>query len=133
LRGREALERIRDHLDPAGAALIPLFIPDPVPERHLGRAREHIDDRGRALRVTATSSDRDEALRLQATVLRYEIVDGDDHQIIERPWVLHWHTPSGFRELAADDGLEVGAVFASDGSPAADDATEFAFVLRRAT
>jgi trans-aconitate methyltransferase len=126
-----ALARIRDHLDPAGATLIPLFIPDPVPERHLGHVREHVDDRGRTLRVTATSSDRDEAARLQTTVLRYEILDGDDHQIVERPWVLHWHTPSGFRELAADAGLEVGAVFASDGSPAADDATEFAFVLRR--
>jgi hypothetical protein len=45
--------------------------------------------------------------------------------------VLHWHTPAGFRELAAGAGLEVSAVFASDGSPAADDATEFAFVLRR--
>jgi len=128
-----ALERIREHLDPAGAALIPLFIPDPVPERHLGRAREHVDDRGRTLRVTATSSDRDDARRLQTTVLRYEIVDGDDHQIVERPWVLHWHTPSGFRELATDAGLEVAAVLASDGSPAAEDATKFAFVLRRVT
>jgi trans-aconitate methyltransferase len=126
-----ALARIRNHLDPAGAALIPLFIPDPVPERHLGHVREHVDDRGRALRVTATSSDRYEAGRLQTTVLRYEIIDGDDHQVVERPWVLHWHTPAGFRELAAGAGLEVSAVFASDGSPAADDATEFAFVLRR--
>ncbi len=83
--------RIRDHLDPAGAALIPLFIPEPVPPRHLGRVREHVDERGRTLRVSATSSDRDEAARLQTTMLRYEIVDGDDHQVIERPWVLHWH------------------------------------------
>jgi len=128
-----ALERIRDHLDPDGAALIPLFIPDPVPERHLGRVREHIDDRSRTLRVTATSSDRQEEQRLQTTVLRYEIVDGDDHQIVERPWVLHWHTQAGFRELAADAGLEVAAVLASDGSPAAEDATEFAFVFRRPT
>jgi trans-aconitate methyltransferase len=126
-----ALAHIRDHLDPAGAALIPLFIPDPVPERHLGRVREHVDDRGRALRVTATSSDHDEAARLQTTVLRYEILDGDDHQVVERPWVLHWHTQPGFRELVAGAGLVVSAVLASDGSPAADDATEFAFVLRR--
>jgi hypothetical protein len=123
----------RDHLDPAGAALIPLFIPDPVPERHLGRVREHIDDRGRTLRVTATSSDRDEALRLQTTVLRYEIVDGDDHQIVERPWVLHWHTQPGFRALAAEAGLDIHAVYASDGSAAAADATEFACLLRRRT
>jgi trans-aconitate methyltransferase len=126
-----ALAHIRDHLDPAGAALIPLFIPDPVPERHLGRVREHIDDRGRTLRVTATSSDRDEAGRLQTTELRYEIIDSDGHQVVERPWVLHWHTQPGFRELVAGAGLEVSAVLASDGSPAADDATEFAFVLRR--
>ncbi len=128
---REALTRIRDHLDPAGAALIPLFIPDPVPEHHLGRVREHIDDLGRTLRVSATSSDRDEAGRLQTTVLRYEVIEGDDHQIVERPWVLHWHTQSGFRDLVADAGMDVEAVLASDGSPAADDATEFAFVLRR--
>ncbi len=128
-----ALARIRDHLDPAGAALIPLFVPDPVPERQLGRVREHVDERGRTLRVSATSSDRDEASRLQTTVLRYEIVDGDDHQVVERPWVLRWHTLPGFRELAAAAGLEVSAVLAFDGSPAADDATEFAFVLRRAT
>ncbi len=126
-----ALERIRDHLDPAGAALIPLFIPDPVPERHLGRVREHIDDRGRTLRVSSTSSDRDEAARLQTTMLRYEVIDGDDHQIVDRPWVLHWHTQSGFRELAANAGLDVVAVFAPDGSPAAEDSPEFAFVLRR--
>ena len=126
-----ALARIRDHLDPTGAALIPLFIPEPVPERHLGRVREHVDDRGRTLRVTATSTDRDEAARLQTTVLRYEIVDGDDHQVIERPWILHWHTPAGFRELVAGAGLDVRSVVGSDGSPAADNATEFAFVLRR--
>ena len=39
-----ALERIRVHLDPDGAALVPLFIPEPVPERHLGFVREHIDE-----------------------------------------------------------------------------------------
>jgi hypothetical protein len=131
LTASAALARIRDHLDPAGAALVPLFIPAPVPERDLGSTREQVDDRGRTLRVTATSSERDEERRLQTTVLRYEIIDGDDHHVVERPWVLHWHTLPGFRELAADVGLEVAAVYASDGSPAADDATEFAVVLRR--
>ncbi len=128
-----ALERIRDHLDPRGAALIPLFVPDPVPEHQLGQAREHVDELGRTLRVTATSSDRDDKRRLQTTVLRYEVIDGDDHQVIKQPWVLHWHTVPGFRALVADAGLDVHAVKASDGSPAADDATEFAFVLRRPT
>lgn len=128
-----ALERICDHLDPAGAALIPLFVPDPVPVRYLGRVREHVDERGRTLRVSATATMRDDDARLQTTVLRYEIVDGDDHQVVERPWTLHWHTQAGFRELVTDAGLDVVAVLASDGSPAPTDATEFAFVLRRAS
>ena len=127
----QALERIRDHLDPAGAALIPAFIPQPVPAKHLGVAREHIDERGRLLRVTATATDRDEAARRQTTVLRYEVVDGDDRQAVERPWVLHWHTQSGLRDLAVDTGLRVEAVLAVDGSSASPDATEFGFVLRR--
>ncbi len=126
-----ALERIRDHLDPDGAALIPLFIPRPVRAEHLGVAREHIDERGRLLRVTATATERDDESRRQTTVLRYEVVDGDDHQEIERPWVLHWHTQSGFRDLAIDAGLRVEAVLAVDGSSASPDAFEFAFVLRR--
>ena len=81
--------------------------------------------------MSARSTARDEAARLQTTVLRYEVIDGDDHQIVERPWVLHWHTQSGFADLVADAGLDVVAVFASDGSHAADDASEFSFVLRR--
>jgi hypothetical protein len=125
-----ALGRIRDHLDPAGAALVPLFIPAPVPQRHLGVAREHIDDRNRILRFSAISAERDDASRRQTTVVRYEVVDGDDTQVIERPWVLHWHTQEGFAELAVDAGLRVEAVLAGDGSRAPSDATEFAFVLR---
>lgn len=91
-----------------------------MPERHLGRVREHIDEHDRTLRVSATSTVRDDDARLQTTVLRYEVIDGDDHQVVEQPWVLHWHTQSGFRELVADAG-----------SPATEDAAEFAFVLRR--
>lgn len=128
-----ALARMRDHLDPAGAALIPLFIPDPIAEHHLGHTREHVDDHGRTLRVTATSSERDETARRQTTVLRYEVIDGDNHEVVERPWVLHWHTVPGFRALAADAGLDIAAVHTSDGSAAAEDAAEFAIVLRRPT
>jgi hypothetical protein len=128
----QALERIRDHLDPEGAALVPLFVPAPVPDRHLGVTREHVDDRNRILRVTATATGRDDTARRQTTVLRYEVIDGDDAQILERPWVLHWYTQEGFAELAAAAGLRVEAVLAADGSRASLDATEFAFVLRPA-
>ncbi|MDH4366275.1 MAG: class I SAM-dependent methyltransferase [Acidimicrobiia bacterium] len=126
-----ALQRISAHLDPVGAALIPLFIPEPVPDRHLGFVREHIDERGRILRVTATATERDDAARRQVTMLRYEVIEGDASQVVERPWVLHWHTQSGFGELAVDAGLRVESVLAADGSQASLDATEFGFVLRR--
>ena len=127
-----ALERIRVHLDPDGAALVPLFIPEPVPERHLGFVREHPDEGGRILRVSATATERDDESRRQVTRLRYEVIDGPAVQVVERPWVLHWHTQSGFRGLAARAGLHVEAVLGSDGSQAPPDATEFGFVLRRA-
>ena len=83
-------------------------------------------------RVTATATERDDSARRQVTVLRYEVVDGGISQVVERPWILHWHTQSGFADLAVEAGLRVEAVLAPDGSPAALDATEFGFVLRRA-
>ncbi len=126
-----ALERIRAHLDPSGAALIPLFIPQPVPDHQLGRVREHIDERGRILRVVATSTERDDAVRRQVTALRYEVVDGGVSQVLDRPWVLHWYTQAGFADLAAEAGLRVFAVLAADGSKAPLNAAEFGFVLRR--
>jgi hypothetical protein len=127
-----ALERIRAHLDPEGAALIPLFVPEPVPESALGFVREHIDEAGRILRVTATATERDDESRRQVTRLRYEVIDGSKVQVVERPWVLHWHTQSGFRDLALEAGLRVASILGPDGSPASPDATEFGFVLRLA-
>jgi hypothetical protein len=64
-------------------------------------------------------------------MLRYEVIDGGARQVVERPWVLHWHTQSGFGELAAKAGLRVEAVMAADGSRAPLDANEFGFLLRR--
>ena len=126
-----ALERIHAHLDPGGAALVPLFIPEPVPDHQLGRVREHTDERGRILRVAATSTERDDAVRRQVTALRYEVVDGGVSQVLDRQWVLHWHTQAGFADLAAEAGLRVVAVLAADGSKAPLSAADFGFVLRR--
>ena len=61
------------------------------------------------------------------TVLRYE--DGDE--VLERSWVLHWHTQDGFRSLAEAAGLDVQAVLDPDGTPATPDADAVAFLLRR--
>lgn len=126
-----ALRRIREHLDPDGAVLVPLFIPESVPDHQLGYVREHVDERGRTLRVVATSTERDDAARRQVTVLRYEVVEDGVSQVLERPWVLHWHTQTGFRDLATEAGLRVVALLAADGSRASTTATEFGVVLRR--
>ena len=128
-----ALERIAAHLEPTGSALIPLFVPEPVPERHLGMTREHVEDSGRILRVAATATDRDEGAKTQTTTLRYEVSDGDNVESVEKPWLLHWYTQSGFSELATAAGLSIIAIVASDGQPASTDADEFAFRLRVAS
>lgn len=126
-----ALERVRAHLDVEGAALIPLFVPEPVPERDLGVAREQVDELGRTLRVTATASSRDEAARTQVTDLLYEIADAEGSESVERPWLLHWYSQQRFNELAIGAGLRVEAILAADGSDAAPDAEQFSFWLRR--
>ena len=121
-----ALGRIRDHLDPAGAALIPLFIPPDVPPGH---TQEHRTAAGSVMRCTTVSADRDEGARQQVNVLRYELEQDGRSTSLERPWVLHWHTQEGFRALAEAAGLTVTAVLAATGEPAAPDADQFTFLL----
>jgi SAM-dependent methyltransferase len=122
-----ALARIHAHLEPEGSALIPLFIPGPIPADHLGVARTHVTDDGRTMRFRMLSVERDDAARLQTAVLRYELEVDGERLVEERPWVLHWHTQDGFRQLLGDAGLEVGDVLAPDGRPADPDATQFTF------
>lgn len=122
-----ALARIRAHLEPDGSALVPLLIPGPTPAGVIGAARTHATEDGRAMRFTILSEERDEEARLQTALLRYELMVGDEHLVEERPWVLHWHTQEGFRQLAGDAGLLVGGVLAADGGPAAPDASQFTF------
>ena len=120
-----ALDRIRDHLDPAGAALIPLFIPpDLVPGR-----RQEDRTEGSLMRCTVLSSERDDAARRQVNVLRYEHEQDGRSTSLERPWVLHWHTQEGFRALAVEAGLVVTAVLDATGAPSAPDADQFTFLL----
>jgi hypothetical protein len=122
-----ALTRIRVHLDPEGSALIPLFIPSPVPPETLGVARTHVTENGRTMRVTVLSEERDEDARRQTTWLRYELDSSDERLVEERPWVLHWHTQEGFHQLLGDAGLLVGGIVAPDGRPADPDAAQFTF------
>jgi hypothetical protein len=120
-----ALERIRAHLADGGAALVPLFIPQPATAGELGRTREATDDAGETIRVTPVSEERDEVERVHTTVLRYERGD----EVLERPWALHWHTQEGFRALAEAAGLATAAVLDPNGEPAAEDTELFVFWL----
>jgi hypothetical protein len=124
-----ALARVRAHLEPDGSALIPLFVPDPIPPVVLGVPRTHTTDGGATLRFSVLASDWDDAARLQVTHTRYERERGDEVEVLERAWMLHWHTQDGFRQLASDAGLLVDEVVGLDGGPAAPDATLFTFVV----
>jgi len=125
-----ALDRIRTHLEPGGKVLIPLFTPERTTRSAFGVARTHTTEDGTEMRVTAVSETRDVANRLQVTMLRYELVEPDGTITMdERPWVLHWHTQAGFRELAAEAGLTVVAVRSPDGSPADEGDTSIVFWL----
>ena len=102
-----ALKGIRGHLAPGGRALVPLFVPAPMPTERLGAVSEVDDGHGVTLRVTSMSQIRDETARTQSTVLRYERHSSTSSTTQDRTWTLHWHTPSGFDELAARSGLRV--------------------------
>jgi trans-aconitate methyltransferase len=126
-----ALSRIRHHLEPGGAALVPLFIPRSTPHDELGRVREHVEPSGRRFRVTTVSESRDDAARWQRAVLRYEIIAGNTAEVVEvveREWLLRWHTQDGFRDLCAAAGLAITRVCRPDGAPA--EPHDHAFVFR---
>jgi SAM-dependent methyltransferase len=125
-----ALQRIRAHLDPSGAALIPLFIPAQTPPEDLGHARQATEPSGAVIRVTPLSEQRDEHRRIQETVLRYERIGDGDHVVEDRPWTLHWHSQESFRSLAAAVGLHTAAVLDQHGEPASPDDETFAFWLQ---
>ena len=126
---RRAFEQIRLHLEPTGAALIPLFVPDPVMPDQLGRFSEHTTEAGTLYRCTTVSVHRDETERLQRVVLRYERISGDETSALDREWVLHWYSKAGFRALVAAAGLHVRAVLGNDGRPAAETAQQVGFIV----
>lgn len=126
-----ALVRMHAHLADDGAALIPLFIPPPTPTEVLGRFRETQGPNGALLRFAPMREERDEAARTQTTVLRYERTIDGRTEVLERPWVLHWHTQEGFRSLAEAAGLMVESVVDFAGEPAEPDAQAFVFTLTR--
>jgi SAM-dependent methyltransferase len=100
---RCALQRIEAHLAFEGCALIPLFVPEPA--RDLGEARVRVESDGTLLRFVALDEQRDDESRVQRTWTRYERVRGEETEVLEREWVVHWFSAGGFAELAAQAGL----------------------------
>lgn len=66
---QRALERIAAHLEPNGAVLIPLFVPQLAAESAVGFMREQAGTNGATLRFSVLSVDRDETARTQTTLL----------------------------------------------------------------
>jgi len=126
-----ALARIRAHLEPDGSALIPLFVPEPVLPRSIGRPRTHVTEDGTTLRFTVTGLERDDVSRVQVTHARYERERSGTVEELERDWILHWFDQEGFRQLVSDAGLFVDEVVGLDGQAAAPDAGYFTFVVSR--
>ena len=120
-----ALRGIRAHLTDDGTALVPLFVPTPAPADQIGAFRSVVTDDGVTIRVGVVDENWDAATRTRRTTLRYERSTAAGVEQVERVWLLHWHTPTGFRALAAQAGLVI-----LDG-PDDEGAEEFSFRLGR--
>ena len=127
-----ALERIAAHLEPEGAALVSLFVPQTTDAADVGSVREHLMPDGALMRLTVLDAERDEAERTQTTTLRYELIDGDRHTTADRSWILHWIEQEAFATMAERAGLSVRGVYADGGTPATSHDTAFTFVLQPA-
>ncbi|MEU8820921.1 class I SAM-dependent methyltransferase [Actinoplanes sp. NPDC048796] len=123
-----ALNAIRAHLTDDGAALIPLWIPDPSTD--LGVPREAEGDDGSLLRYTPLSETYDPVARTRVTTSRYERLTATGSETAGREWILHWHTPAQFRALCAEAALTVTALLDDNGDPAPSGATDFTAVVR---
>ncbi|WBQ02676.1 class I SAM-dependent methyltransferase [Kribbella sp. CA-293567] len=127
-----ALVAIRAHLTDDGAALIPLWVPDPTPADELGVTRATNDEADVELRYTPLSESYDVERRTRVTTARYERITAQGTELADREWVVHWHTPSSFRRLCADAGLQVAGLVDDDtGGLAAEGSTSFTATVRR--
>ncbi|MFH8347785.1 SDR family oxidoreductase [Streptomyces sp. NPDC018045] len=127
-----ALHRIRRHLVDGGSALIPLHIPAPAPVGRAGQVRTALAADGAELRFSVVSEERDVTARTRTALLRYERHGTDGTTVVERPWLLHWYTRSGFEKLAAGAGLRTVSVTDADGDAVEGDAPYTVFRLQAA-
>lgn len=101
-----ALQGIAQHLRPTGQAMVPLWIPGPTPAQEIGRTRETVTKDGATARSTIDSEEYDAASRIRRTTIDFELRTGQRLEHVRRDWVIHWHTPEGFAQLAREAGLE---------------------------
>lgn len=129
LRG---LRSIRTHLTDGGAALIPLWIPDPTPPEELGVTRSTGDLAGTELRYTPLTESYDQQNRRRTTNCRYERVTAAGSEVTDRQWVIHWRTPSSFRRLCEQAGLGINALLDDEtGKSPTETTASFTAIVRR--
>jgi hypothetical protein len=127
-----ALVAIRAQLTDGGAALIPLWVPDPTPADELGVSRTTDDGPGVELRYTPLSESYGREQCTRVTTARYERITPDGTQVADREWIIHWHTPASFRRLCEEAGLQVVGMVDEDTNEAATEAaTDFFVTLQR--
>ncbi len=101
------LDGIAAHLEPDGQVMVPLWIPPPTGRQEFGRTHEATTAAGMTARYTVESEAYDHVGRTRCTHTRYELDDGHHTESVRRDWIIHWHSPDGFAELASDSGLAV--------------------------
>jgi len=129
---RRGLAAVHAHLAEDGAALVPLWIPGPTPPEQLGVTRSTGEVAGTELRYTPLTETYDQERRTRTTSCRYERLTPDGTEVADRRWVVHWHTPSSFRGLCDDVGLEIMEIVGDDtNQPPSDTTASSTATLRR--
>lgn len=102
---QQALVAIGRALAAQGAAVIPLFEPEPVHDADLGVSKRQ-ELQSSSISCEIVTAERDPRRRTQTLALRYERV-GEQCEVLERDWLIHWVGLNRFTEMADRAGLRV--------------------------
>lgn len=121
---QRALRSIARHLSPGGRALIPLWIPPATRSDDFGRTKRAVTEDSATVQYTVDSEEYDPHARTRRTRTTYRLTRGEIDEVAQREWIIHWHTPEGFRSLVLDAGFEIEDISTIEGG-------EFTARLRR--